>query len=153
MDFCVMNNIINKNKTISNGTRKNIVLILLIIFGIFIGTKTVFAVNSYGGVFGGRIMSTKALEIEEYESMGYVCPMYGYSFSIIPIGSPVNTPTNFFVPYYVIPKSGNSVALNKLTMGKYNGITTVACILMTGTGIDVKPVRLYTINLFGLSGR
>ena len=81
--------------------KKGITLILLVVSFVFISFNMVFAFgfSSLGGMFGGRILLTKALPIQLLETVGYTCPTYGgTSLSIIPIGSPVGTPTNYFIP-------------------------------------------------------
>ena len=159
MGYCCMDKIINRNKNISNGTRKSIIFILLIAFLVFISVKMVFAYSFLGGVFGGRIIYTKALEIEEMEAAGYICPMFGTSISIIPIGSPPGTPTSYFIPSYITSKTRTIPAVGQLILGRYSGQTTITCTLTFPSESDpsiattILTVSLDTINLFGTSRR
>src|SRR3989344_8444416 len=118
MGYCGVNKLIHKNRDISNGMRKGIILVLLIVFLAFIGAKIVksdavpatpssapssFSGGIRGGFFGGRIINMKATEIASLEAADYTCAVFGSSISIVPIGSPAGTPTSYFIPSYVVP--------------------------------------------------
>ncbi len=130
--------------------KKGIIFILLIVFLLFAGARTVSANFSFGRLFGGRITAPKAVEIEALESAGYVCPMYGTSISIMPIGSPAGTPISYFIPSFVTSKTGTTPASHQLIMGRYSGQTTIICILESYPPLE-QEVSLETINLFGTS--
>ena len=152
MGYCGMDKIINRNKNISNGTRKSIIFILLIIFLVFVGARIVFAYSFFGGVFGGRIISMPALEIAEMEAAGYICPLFGTSISIVPIGSPPGTPTSYFIPSYITPRTRTTPAIRQLILGRYSGQTMITCTLPSDPPITTT-VSLDTINLYGTSRR
>lgn len=132
--------------------KKGIIFILLIVFLLFVSARMVFAASYFGNLFGGRIIYTKAVEIEAWESAGYTCPMFGTSISIMPIGSPFSTPTSFFIPSFVTPKTRTTPAPHQLIIGKYSGQMTIICILPSNPP-DVQTVSLDTIILFGTSRR
>jgi hypothetical protein len=130
--------------------KKGTIFILLIVFLVFISTKIVFAFSPFGGFFGGKIINMKAPEIASLEDAGYVCPMLGTSISIIPIGSPLNTPNYYFIPSYVIPKTRTTPTINQLILGKYGEETVITCTLPSNPP-EVKTVMLKTIDFFGTS--
>lgn len=144
-----MNKIMNKNNNISNGTRAGITFILLIVFLVFVSVNAVFAVSSFGRFFGGRIKYEISLQIDVLESTGYVCVMPGTSLTIIPIGSPLLTPIEYFIPSFVISKTGTIPTRDQLILGRYSGKTMITCTRPKPP--DVKTVSLDTINLFGTS--
>jgi len=142
-----MNNINNK---ISNGTKKGILLFLLIVFFVFAGIKIVSAFSSpLGGLFGGRILTTKALEILTLESTGFICLMAGTSVQILPI-SPRDAPSSYFIPFLVTSKTRTTPMTGQLIIGKYTLPTLITCTL-PGEPPVVKIVYLNTITLFGTS--
>jgi len=121
---------------------------LLTISFLFIGTKIVLAYSSFGGFFGGKILSTKAIEIETLEGAGYLCYVPGTSISISTIGSPPGTPMNYFIPYSTISKTGNALRTGQLILGRYGGIELITCFHESGPS---KMVSLERIDLFGTS--
>ncbi len=145
-----MNKIINKNKGISNGTRKGIIFILLAVFLLFIYARIVFASFSFGSIFAGRIINTKALEIEALEMFGYECAVPGTTIATISIGSPAGTPLDYFIPSFVTPRTRTTPRTGQLIIGKYSGKTAITCIL-PGDPPDVQTVSLDTITFFGTS--
>ena len=120
-----------------------------IVFFVSFGIKNTDAALNVKPQFGGRIISTKAVEIQELEYMGYECPVFGSSISITPIGSPLGTPTSYFIPFYNISKTGTSIMTGQLIIGKYSWKTPITCIRLEPPSI--KPVFLDTITLFGTS--
>ena len=114
---------------------------------LFVGTKTVSAVASFMPQFGGRIIHTKAVEIESLEAMGFLCPTAGSTISITPIGSPTGTPISYFIPYGIYSKTGHNTRAGQLIIGKYSLKTIVNCTLAH----YIIPVSLDTITLFGNS--
>ncbi len=128
--------------------KKGIIFILLIVFLVFASAKVVFAVSSFGKSFGGRIIYPKALQITVLESVGYICPMYGTSISIMPIGSPLVTPIEYFIPFYVTSKTRTTPATHQLILGRYSGQEVITCTHLLG---DIQTVSLDMINLFGTS--
>ena len=117
---------------------------------VFAYTNTVFAYSSFGSIFGGRIINTKALEIESLEGTGYRCYVPGTSITISLIGSPLGTPTSYFIPSFVMSKNGSLPAVGKLIMGKYMGKTMISCIYPSNPPMFTS-VSLDTITLFATS--
>ena len=140
----------NKDKKISNGTRKGIIFVLIIVFAIFVGTRTVSAFSFFGGFFGGRIISDKAMEIELKEWAGYTCVVLGTSITINPIGSPPGTPTSYFIPWSITSRNGYPPISGRLIMGIYGGKTNIVCIYPSVPPF-IETVSLDTIDLFGTS--
>lgn len=130
--------------------KKGIFYILLIVFLVFVSTRIVSASFSLGRVFGGRIVNTKALEIQALESSGYQCYMPGTSISILPIGSPAGTPTSYFIPSFVISKTRTTTRTGQLIMGRYLGKTIIPCIFPSSPPMVIS-VSLDIITLFGTS--
>ncbi|MCM2338930.1 MAG: hypothetical protein NDI62_00530 [Burkholderiales bacterium] len=130
--------------------KKGIILFLLIIFLVFASTSTAFAYSSFGRMFAGKITNTKATEIAQWEAAGYICPMFGTSISIIPIGSPHGTPVNYFIPSYISSATRTNPSLSKLIIGRYSGQTMITCTLYSDPP-QTQTVSLNTINLFGTS--
>ncbi|MFA5095542.1 MAG: hypothetical protein WC447_02705 [Candidatus Paceibacterota bacterium] len=128
--------------------KKGTIFVLLIVFLVSISAKIVFAYSFLGGVFGGKIINTKATEVTILEATGYVCPMSGTSISITPIGSPIGTPTDYFIPSYITSKTRTTPTMSQLILGRYSGQTMITC---TNPAGDVQIVSLDTINLFGTS--
>ncbi|KKP72779.1 MAG: hypothetical protein UR70_C0004G0022 [Candidatus Nomurabacteria bacterium GW2011_GWB1_35_20] len=93
-----------------------------------------------------------ALEIAEMEAAGYICPLFGTSISIVPIGSPPGTPTSYFIPSYITPRTRTTPAIRQLILGRYSGQTMITCTLPSDPPITTT-VSLDTINLFGTSRR
>ena len=147
--------------------KNSAVFISLFLLFILIATGSVYAVAvpsspasapvsaahvfSSGGIFGGRIIDTKATEIRALESAGYNCFTLGSSISIMLIGSPAGTPTSYFIPYYVIPKTRTQPASGRLILGKYGGTATINCTLASDPP-QTTTVALSTITLFATSG-
>jgi len=129
--------------------KKGIIFILLIVFLVFFSTGIVSAYSSFGNVFGGRIINTKAVEIAGLEAVGYICPMFGTSISIIPMGSPISTPSSYFIPSYVVSKTRTTPTIGQLILGKYSGRTMISC--MFPYPPSTIAVSLDTITLFGTS--
>ena len=129
--------------------KKGIILILLIVFLIFFSVNMIFASSSFGGVFGGKIINTKAVAIATLEATGYICSTFGTSISIVPLGSPAGTPSNYFIPSFITSKTGSSPAISQSILGRYSGQTAVTCTNVETE--DIKTVMLSTITLFGTS--
>lgn len=128
--------------------RKGILFILLIFFVFF--TYASFAHASFlgaFGIFGGRIASDRALEVGELEDFGYICDVPGYSVEIMPIGSPLGTPTSYLIPYTARSMTGTVPSYGKLIMGRYTSKTEVVC--QHPESEDVQTVSLYTVDLYG----
>jgi hypothetical protein len=130
--------------------KKGIIFILLIIFLVFVSTKIVFAAASYGKFFGGRITNIKATEILALESSGFICAVPGSTISILPIGSSILTPSDYFIPSYITSKTGTIPSINQYILGRYSTVATIPC-TSTTTPPVTKTVSLYTIDLFGTS--
>jgi hypothetical protein len=132
--------------------KKAVALFLLITFLIFVGTNIVYSYSSstFGRLFGGKIISMKATQIEELEASGYICSMFGTSISIKPIGSRAGTPTSYFIPSYVSPKTRTTPGSGKLIIGKYSGQEIITCTL-PGEPPLTETIVLNTITFFGTS--
>lgn len=129
--------------------KKGIIFILLIIFLIFVNTNFSFASSPFGRFFAGRIISEKAMEINLKEWTGYNCVVLGNSITIKPIGSPIGTPTSYFIPWNTISKTKSTPMNGKLIMGIYSGKSNVTCIRPEPP--DTQTVVLDTVTLFGTS--
>lgn len=132
--------------------KKGIILILLITFGVFVSTNITFAASSLGRVFGGEIVSIEANPIKELESLGYACIKFGTTVSIMPIGSPAGTPTDYFIPYYEMSKTGITPVIGGLIAGMYTSMRAYIPCILSSTHPDVKVISLDTMILFGTSG-
>lgn len=122
---------------------------LAVVFLVFFSTKIVFA-YSFNSQFAGRIVYTKAIEIQALEMAGFQCVVPGSTIQIISIGSPARTPTSYYIPPYVRSKTGNSTRASQLIIGKYGGKMAIACTSKTVPPV-VKTVNLDIITLFGNS--
>jgi hypothetical protein len=135
--------------------KKGIIFILLIIFLVFVGTQVVFASFSFFSPsfsiiksFGGRIIQTKALEIQELEAMGYICMVPGSSISITPIGSPAGTP----ISYFILPSKTNTTPMvGQLILGKYSMMKIVIPCIRAGYPPMFSSVSLNKVTIFGVS--
>ncbi len=135
--------------------KRNKILIFVITAIIFASLNIDFAKGaniSISRSFGGKIISSKAMKIKALESSGFVCTMPGTSVSILPIGSPPGTPTDFIIPYVVIPKTGNKPEAGKYILGTYFGKMTAVCVLQTSETPIINTVILDSINYYGTSG-
>ena len=132
--------------------KKGIIFILLTVFLVFASFRIVFAFSDFflGGYFGGRIISTQATKIAELEDAGYDCYTPGTSISIRPLGSPIGTPTDYFIPTGVESQTRTTPLAGRLILGKYSGKTDIDCVNDDGT--SATTVSLDTIVLFGTSG-
>jgi len=130
--------------------KKSIFYILLIAFLVFVYANTTSAFSSFGRVFGGRIISPKALQITGLEASGFICPMFGTSISIFPIGSPAGTPLSYFIPPYITSKTRTIPRSGQLIIGKYSSPMVITCTSPYPPFITI-PVTLNTIILFGTS--
>ena len=127
--------------------KKGIIFILLIVFLVFTSTEIVFAFSgSYGQVFGGKIINTKAAEIKELELSGYICVVNGTSVTV----KPIKGPATFIIPFTTISKTKKIPLAGKWIMGKYSGKTIVTCALKENPEI-ITTITLDTITLFGTS--
>ena len=131
--------------------KKGINLFLLIIFLIFVSARIVSASFSLYKNFGGRIITTKALPIIALEAAGYSCVTFGSSVSVLPIGSPSGTPTNYFIPFYVLSKTRTTLAPHQWILGKYSGTQTTITCIYKGTPTHTQTINLDTVTLFGTS--
>lgn len=120
------------------------VLILLFIF-VTIKISYAFSLNQS---FGGRIIMTKALEIQTLESSGFTCTVPGTTIQV----KPIKGPSSYIIPYGVKSKTNTTPSVGQQVIGKYAGKTSVICILEGDPPITIT-VTLDTINLFGTSKR
>ena len=114
---------------------------------LFVGTKIAFA---FMPQFGGRIIHTKAIEIQTLEMAGFLCYAPGSTISIVPIGSPLGTPTSYLIPFGVTSKTRISPRAGQLIIGKRSGKMVINCTLAYFPFTTI-PVSLDTVFLFGNS--
>lgn len=103
------------------------------------------------GIFGGKIVNTKAVEIEKAEFNGFTCDLEGgSSLSIVPIKGP----TSFFIPFSTTSKTKRNPRQNGLIMGRYNSTKTISCkkACPPPEGKECSlPILLDKISLYGTS--
>ncbi len=125
--------------------RLNILLISFVLF--FLLTQTALA--TYGTVFGGRIVSTKAVRVQTLESAGYTCPESESTIEIFPIKGP----TAYYAPYSA-NRTRTTLALGQKILGKYAGQMTIVCTKVNPDGTtSVENVLLDIASMFGTSKR
>jgi hypothetical protein len=116
----------------------------------FLNTTTASAYGSYSGNFGGKIINTKAWEIQGYESVGYVCIVPGQTFTIKPMGSPVGTPMSYFVSLLAQSRTTNSLRTGQWILGRYAGKTSITCTLPYPP-YTAQVVSLSRVSVYGTS--
>ena len=84
--------------------------------------------------------------------MGYVCVVPGETFTIKPIGSPAGTPMSYFISILTKSKTGNSLSVGQLILGKYAGKTSITCTLKSYP-FTVQTVILNRVSLYGTSNK
>lgn len=130
--------------------KKGIKFILLSVFLVFVFSFKTTEASWLRAFFGGKIINMKAVEIQALESAGFNCVVPGQTITILPIGSPSGTPTEYFIPFSTVSKTRNSIHTGQTILGKYIGKTIITCILpkppLTHT------VSLDTITIYGTSG-
>ncbi len=134
--------------------KKSIKFILLSVFSVFLififSFNTASAFFGLGGFFGGKIVNMKSIQIAALEMAGFQCMVLGRTITILPIGSPVGTPTEYFIPFSTISKTRYPINYSQLILGKYVGKSTITCILKTYP-FTVTPVMLDIITIYGTS--
>lgn len=141
--------------------RKGIIFFLLIIFVVSISLNQVeggsvpatpasSGSGITGGVFGGRVVNTKAIEIQMLEESGFQCMVPGTSITILPLGSPTGTPISYLIPIGVTSRTRNSIDTGQLILGKYFGQVAITCVYPSLPPV-ITSVGLSTITLFGTS--
>jgi hypothetical protein len=98
------------------------------------------------GIFGGKIVNTKAVEIEALENTGYACVVPGTSITIVP----VKGPTSFFIPFSIVSKTKRNPKVNGWTLGRYSMTTPITCTL-PGNPPTTTTIYLDTISMYGTS--
>ncbi len=127
--------------------KKNFVFTLLIIFSVLVGIKIVYAAGLAEKLFGGKIIHTKATEIQSLEASGWTCVVPGTSIAIKPIKGPVD----YFIPLSTTSETKKKPATRKLIMGKYSGKTTITCTRICPPAFCTTTVTLDTVTYFGTS--
>ena len=123
--------------------------ILVIVLVLIVSINVVYAANSAGKVFGGRILKTEATKITTTEAENYNCQMQGgTSIEVQRMGTKDKTPTEFFIPASTKSKTGTVPTAKQLIIGRHSGVTTITCIYK-GTPPNTKTVTLNTITTFG----
>jgi len=102
----------------------------------------------FGSSFAGKIIYTKAKEIQALEWTGYSCPVVGSTIEVSPIK--FSMPHSYFIPASLKSKTGNNLKIGQSIMGKYGGKYMISCILKYEP-YTMKTVSLPTITLFGTS--
>ena len=129
--------------------KKGIILTILVIFLVFVSAETANA--SLGSLFGGRIILKPEVKIFSLESAGFNCQMLGgTSISIIPIGSPVGTPSSYYIPAAVSSVTRTITTPGQLILGIYAGKIPIQCVYPSAPPV-VVTVPLSIINYFGTS--
>jgi len=122
--------------------------VAIIVLVILVSIKIAYAsLGIYKG-FGGKILDSKATEIQTLEDSDYWCAVPGTSITIKPIG---NYPTSYVIPYSVKSKTNTTPRSGQWIIGLYSPIkTTVTCILQSYPWTSTT-VTLDTISLYGTS--
>ncbi len=134
----------------NNGMKSNIskIFTLLSILLVVIAFDTVSAASATRP-FGGRIVNTKATEIQSMQSSNYRCIVPGTTITINPIGS--TAPTTYLIPATVKSKTGYSARAGQQIKGLYSqSKTTITCIFQ-GTPPSTATVQLTPITMYGTS--
>jgi hypothetical protein len=101
------------------------------------------------GAIAGRIISTKAKEIEALENAGYVCPSFGQTIEIkkqITRKGVLKGPTSYFIASFI--KSSYPITVDKAIIAYYSGTTNITCVHPLGA---TKTVVLNNILKYGVS--
>ncbi len=128
--------------------KKGLIATLLVVLGFFFYTS--YRAHAYEGswnIFGGKIISDKALEVGELEDFGYICDVPGYSIEVLPVGSPAGAPTSYFIPYTAKSLTRTTPYSGKFIMGRYAGLTEIVC--QHPESEDIQTVSLNTVDLYG----
>ena len=119
----------------------------IVAFVVLVSIQVVCAYSDASQLFAGKIMNTKATEIERLENENYSCNVPGSSITI----QSYKGPTSYLIPSGTSAKTG-TVMDGHLIMGKYSsGSATVTCIYR-GYPPRSQTVTLNKITLFGASG-
>lgn len=124
--------------------------ILVIILVLIVSINVVYAANSAGKVFGGRILKTEATEITTAEAEAYNCQMNGgSSIEVERKGTKEKYPTAFYIPANIKPKTG-AIGEKRLIIGRYSGSTNINC---PNDNPEIPPriITLDNISMFGTS--
>ena len=99
--------------------------------------------------FGGRIISTTAVEIRTLENAGYTCEVPGETITIAPVGK---YPTSYLIPFGVESRSMRPLGNNRWILGSYKPITTpITCTSDDLLFPDVKIVNLHPLVIYANS--
>lgn len=111
-------------------------------------SNTADAVSARKG-FSGKILNTKATEIQSMEDANYKCIVLGKTITIKPTKS--SDPTSYFIPAIVKSKTNNSIRSGVNILGLYSqSKTTITCIFQ-GTPPSSTTVQLTPITMYGTS--
>jgi hypothetical protein len=126
--------------------------VLIFILVILLSTGIVFA-SSLNRALGGKIISTegKANEILAAEAAGFVCPVVGTTFNIMPVksGIPVGI---YLIPPGIIGRGGGIPMIRRWILGLYTPTPTVITCVQAETGATIT-LNAYPITLYGTSYR
>jgi hypothetical protein len=122
-----------------------IFFVFLVILFLF---EAVHVYSSIGQGFGGKIIKTKATEIENLENQNYECMVLGSTIEIEPVLG--KYPHSYMIPSAIKSKTEYPLSAGQSIIGTYSGKTTIICIYR-GWPIRIATVILDTITLFGTS--
>lgn len=75
-------------------------------------------------LFGGKIVGTKAKEVEGYENADYICEVPGSTIEIRPIKS---STTSYFIPFGTRSLTKYEINPNQSILGRSYGSQTITC--------------------------
>lgn len=127
--------------------KKNFLRVLFVVVIIFASVEVVYAYSNGGEIFGGRIVNTKATEIEDLESSGYQCDIDGTTITI----DPIKGHETYLIPSNIRSKTNREITSHKWIMGKFSGTSSVTCTKQCGETECTSTVNLNTVNFFGNS--
>ncbi|MFZ2205667.1 MAG: hypothetical protein WAV23_03695 [Minisyncoccia bacterium] len=117
---------------------------ILVLFFVLITINVAYAF-SLGQPFGGKIIKTKATQIQTLEAT-HTCVVPGDTIDIKSIKGPIS----YFISYSTLPKTNSRISSNQQILGMYTGKTPIICTLKI-TPFTPQTVILDTITLFGTS--
>jgi len=117
------------------------------IFVVLASIQIVYAYSTAGQLFAGKIVNTKATEIQRLEDENYSCNVPGSSITI----QSYKGPTSYLIPSGTSAKTG-TVADGHLIMGKYTSSSATVTCIYRGYPPREQTVTLNKITLFGASG-
>ncbi len=94
--------------------------------------------------FGGKVLNTKAVEIEALEAASFECLVPGTSITIRPINK---APTSYLIPTGIISKTKNAARVGQWILGTYNPTPAIITCTEVATGateiVELTPITMY----------